>query len=392
MPGTRAVRWGVPIATVAVVGAAAGAGPVLAAVRGEPALPARTAQQLLAEAARAADRTEPPVMSGTVVETAALGLPSLPLPSSGGGSSPLSLLSGSNTLKVWYGGNGKARLALPGPLSETDLITDGSGAAWLWESDKNTATRITMPRGTGPGARPQGTALPGATTPDALAAQVLKAAEAGTTVGVSDNERIAGRAAYQLTLTPKDTASLVDRVTVALDGRTYLPLRVQVFARGGAEPAFEVGFTQVTFSPPAAENFAFTPPAGATVTEKKLDDVRPGTPEKLADHAGRLRTFGEGWSTVAEMPFSTADLSALAGGKDGGKDGAKEEDGPAGDRAGGPAELAGALLSSAQRVSGPWGGGRLVTTKLVSALLTDDGRLLVGAVTPQRLTEVAGRG
>jgi hypothetical protein len=33
----------------------------------------------------------------------------------------------------------------------------------------------------------------------------------------------------------------------------------------------------------------------------------------------------------------------------------------------------------------------VIQTKLVSALITDDGRLLVGAVTPQALTEAAGQ-
>ncbi len=54
----------------------------------------------------------------------------------------------------------------------------------------------------------------------------------------------------------------MQEVRLALDGENYMPLRVQVYAKGSAEPAFQVGFTQVTFTPPAAENFSFTPPAG----------------------------------------------------------------------------------------------------------------------------------
>ncbi|WP_449066401.1 hypothetical protein [Planomonospora algeriensis] len=53
--------------------------------------------------------------------------------------------------------------------------------------------------------------------------------------------------------------------------------------------------------------------------------------------------------------------------------------------------MAEALLKSATPVSGTWGSGKVIRTKLVSALLTDDGRLLVGAVTPEKLVEVAGR-
>ena len=47
------------------------------------------------------------------------------------------------------------------------------------------------------------------------------------------------------------------------------------------------------------------------------------------------------------------------------------------------------LLQALSPVSGAYGSGRLLTTDLVSALLLDDGRLLVGAVPPSVLEEVA---
>jgi hypothetical protein len=52
-------------------------------------------------------------------------------------------------------------------------------------------------------------------------------------------------------------------------------------------------------------------------------------------------------------------------------------------------EQAGQLLGLLPTVSGDWGSGRLLKTRLVSVLLTDDGRLLAGAVNPQRLYEAA---
>ena len=47
------------------------------------------------------------------------------------------------------------------------------------------------------------------------------------------------------------------------------------------------------------------------------------------------------------------------------------------------------MLQSLPRVSGAWGSGRLLSGKLFSVLLTDDGRVLVGAVTPERLYQAA---
>jgi hypothetical protein len=40
---------------------------------------------------------------------------------------------------------------------------------------------------------------------------------------------------------------------------------VQVFARGAASPAFSLGYTSLSFTRPAAANFAFAPPPGAKV-------------------------------------------------------------------------------------------------------------------------------
>src|SRR5690349_9376669 len=114
------VRWGVPIAAAAVIAGAMGAGPVIAAVSGDPVLPERTAQQLLADAAAATkDKAGPPPMSGTVQQTASLGLPALP---DMGGTSPLSLLSGSHEVKVWYGAGDKLRVAMPTQFDESNLI------------------------------------------------------------------------------------------------------------------------------------------------------------------------------------------------------------------------------------------------------------------------------
>ncbi|MFI7058510.1 outer membrane lipoprotein carrier protein LolA [Streptosporangium canum] len=372
----RAVRWGVPIATVALVAGAIGAGPVIAAVQGDPVLPERTAAQLLADAVQATESGVKP-MSGTVMQTASLGLPGLPEVAGMGGTSPAALLAGSHELKVWYGGEDRFRFALPGRMSETDLIVNGD-QAWLWESETNKATRL---KGAGQAGPEHDRALPAATTPQQVADEMLKRADAATAVSVSNTEKVAGRPAYQLVLTPKDGSSLVKEVKLALDGETFVPLRVQVYAKSAAEPAFEVGFTSVTFTPPAPDNFTFTPPAGAKVEEKSLADLGRG-PEAGQERAealkGEITTVGEGWTTVAVLPFSARDLTGPAqqGGRPGGQD---------------ATAVADALLKSAKQVSGAWGSGKVIQTKLVSALLTDDGRLLVGAVTPEKLTEAAGR-
>jgi hypothetical protein len=49
------------------------------------------------------------------------------------------------------------------------------------------------------------------------------------------------------------------------------------------------------------------------------------------------------------------------------------------------------LLNAATPVRGAFGNGRMLRTALVSGLLTDDGRLYVGAVTPAALQAAAAQ-
>lgn len=374
------VRWGVPIAVAAVIGGAIGAGPVIAAVSGDPVLPARSAQELLADAVAAVERAEGmPPLSGTVQQTASLGLPALPDTGEG---SPLRLLSGSHEVKVWYGDHDTFRVAMPTQFNETNLIVDG-GKAWYWDSAGNTATRLTYPAGRPP--ERAATPTPADLTPQQVARRVLETAGEHTAISVSNTAEVAGRSAYQLVLTPKEEGSLVQEVRLALDGEHYIPLRVQVFAKGSAEPAFQVGFTQLTFTPPAAENFAFTPPAGAEVNERQLS-LAPGEHGHghgagAREAAGDVKVVGEGWAAVAVLP---APAPAAAGATPRG------EAGPSGEPSRNPKALMDSLLASATPVSGPWGSGKVLRTKLVTVLLTDDGRLLAGPVTPEEIVKAAG--
>jgi outer membrane lipoprotein-sorting protein len=379
----------VPIAAAAVIGAAVGAGPVIAAVSGDPALPERSAQQLLADAVAAASKKSQPPMSGTVQQTASLGLPALP--QAAGAGSPLALLSGSHEVKVWYGARDRLRIAMPTQMNETNLIVNGA-QTWYWDSATNTATKITL-KGSADEQRPAPTPTAADLTPQGVAEKLLAEADEHTAVRVTNTAEVAGRPAYQLVLAPKAEGSLVQEIRLALDGETYVPLQVQVFAKGSAEPAFQVGFTQVTFSPPAEENFTFTPPAGAKVEEQTIGGEKADAQaEEDAEHAARaaegMKVVGDGWTSVAVLKASAADLTGGRPESDGQSDGQGDR------RGGGQVDDAQAvvdnLLKNATPVSGPWGSGRLISTKLVTALLTDDGRLLVGAVTPEEITKAAG--
>ena len=373
---SRRTRWAVPAGAVVVVGGVL-AGSMITVASAAPSLPARTPAQLLASLAGKAA----PAMTGTIVETSSLGLPSLP--GTGNPTSLSSLLTGSHTIRIWYSDPTHFRVSAPQNMSESDLIRNGS-SAWLWESTSNKVTHLAIPakvRHAKNITHKASDAPP--MTPQQAANEVLAKVGATTTVSSDTNVTVAGQAAYQLILAPKSPSSLVGQIRIAIDGANDVPLRVQVFAKDAKSPAAQVGFTSISFVEPAAANFAFTPPAGAKVQQQSLSGNGSGSGKKPvgASPADSAYTVGKSWLTVADLPQSV--LSSVTGNKATGSAGS----GLSGDT--GP--IINALLRSATPVSGSWGSGRLVQTSLISMLITNNGRVLVGAVTPSVLYAAAGQ-
>ncbi len=354
-------------AGVLVVTGACLAGALISAAQAAPGLPARTPAQLLAQVA---DSTPPP-LTGTVVETAAFGLPALP--ATRNPTSLSSLLTGSHTVRVWYSSPEHFRLAAPESLSESDVIRNGS-TAWLWQSTLNKVTKFTLPAHSKQAVPKQ------PLTPQQAAQQVLAAVGPTTTVSVASNVSVAGQPAYALLLAPKDTRSLIGQVQIAVDGRNGVPLRLQVFARGASTPAFQVGYTAIQFVTPAPADLSFTPPPGAAVTQENLSGAtgrQTAGPAMAGPSAAGPSTIGSGWLTVLKLPSSVLTPGAGA---------------PAGGTADDSAAVLRTMLGAATPVHGAWGSGRLLRTSLVSVLITDSGSTYVGAVQPTVLYAAAARG
>lgn len=374
---SRRARWAVP-AGVAVVGAAVALGPVVADA--SPSLPHRTAAQLLADLAS----VTPQPFSGTVVETARLGLPDLPQ-AGDATMSPAALLTGSHTVRLWSDGPQRTRVAMVGDLAETDLIRNGTNA-WLWTSGQNTAEHVVLPAEATAKLPTSPSSVTGV-SPTEAAKRALAAIDPSTAVSVDGTASVAGRSAYELVLTPRASQSLVHQVRLAVDSRTSMPLRVEVFAKGVSKPAFETAFTSVSFSRPDAAVFRFTPPPGAKVTDHTLP-ARPqgkdhGTTPNDKQHKGSEPVVhGKAWTTVVEL--KGVDMAQLLGAASSSGGTARRHDGGGS----GAAQLQ-ALVRAMRPVSGSFGSGQLLTTRLVSVLVLNDGRAFVGAVTPQALEDAA---
>ena len=372
---TPALRWAVPAVTaVALVGGGSAIGGIHAVA--DARLPARSAAQLLVDVQQA--RLDG--LSGTVVQKSDLGLPSLPGlggTSSVASSDLTSLLSGTHTLRIWVAGPDKDRMALLGTLGESDVIHNGQDL-WVWASQDKTAKHYVLPAHGAAGKTTAG--VPGSaglpTSPQAAADKALAAISASTEVTTRGTARVAGRSAYELVLKPRDATSLVAQVRVAIDGRMHVPLRVQVFAKSVAHPVFEVGFSSVDFARPDPAQFTFNPPPGTTVTDQKTPaGAKTATGSKTSTVAPQTtsadmpKVIGQGWGSVVvvKMPAPTGTPSAAGATTD---------------------KTVAQLMKHVGLlpiVKGSWGSGHLMAGTVFSALLTTDGRLVVGAVTPEGL-------
>jgi len=346
------LRWLVPLLTVVLLAAA---GSAVAAIGASASgwLPPRTAAELLADVQQA----QVDGLSGTVVQTADLGLPELPGIGGGQSSSFNSLVSGSHTLRVWYDGPQRARIALLGQLGESDAIRNGSDL-WIWSSHDNTAQHFTVPADSGEQPA-MGAAPEQPMTPQQAADRALKAITPSTRVTTAATAQVAGRSAYELVLEPRDPATLVGSVRIAIDGATHIPTRVQVFARGATTPSLEVGFTSFDPSPPSSSVFAFNPPPGAKVTDGTSSNDGTGAPGTRGDHAGNgnaPEVVGSGWTSVVTATLPSRPTGTMA-----------------------------AAVRALPEVSGSWGTGHLLHGTLFSVLVTDDGHVAAGAVAPERL-------
>ncbi len=372
------LRWAVPAIAVTVIG---GTTLIAASASAHPALKDESAKQLLVDL----QQSKVDTFSGTVVQTSDLGLPDLP--GIGGGSSDTSLtslISGTHTLQIWSAGPDKQRLAIHGTLGESDLIRNGTDL-WNWSSQDSTATHTKLSSDEARTARPAEQPSATAVTPQQAAARALAAVKPTTAVSTDPAVEVAGRAAYDLVLSPKDSRSLIGQVRISIDGEKKVPLRVQVISSSG-KSVFDTSFTTIDFAAPEAANFTFNAPPGTKLTEGKAPslDAHKGarTKTKAAQKAAEQKTaaaqkdtkvVGTGWSSVV---VTKVDLSAMSGGN-GSTARGKENGGASMQR----------ILNGLPKVSGTWGSGRLLSSKAFSVVITDDGRVAAGAVRPQLLYE-----
>ncbi|WP_369248476.1 outer membrane lipoprotein carrier protein LolA [Streptomyces sp. R41] len=372
----KAARYVVPVAVVGVAAATIGLVPALAD-SGDPDLPKITAQQLIEKIAK----SDVQQLSGTVKVSTDLGLPSLGGLESGfasgaakgdGGSSAdpqsklLELASGTHTLRVAADGPDKGKVSLLDSAAEYSVIHNGN-EVWAYDSKSNEAYHATAPKSE---SRKEKEEVP--STPKDFADEALKSVDGTTSVTVDGTAQVAGRDAYKLLIKPKQSGSTVGAISIAVDAKTGLPLKFTLTPASGGSAVVDAGFTKVDFAKPAASTFDFTPPKGAKVTEgddlKSEEKAQPKSDEDFAKGLDGLKTIGKGWNSIAV--FDTGGEGVPSGSS-------------------GNGDVDGFLNSLGDHVTGKFGSGTVFSTRLVNALITDDGKVYAGAVTKDALVKAA---
>ena len=383
------VRALVPLSVVAVIAGGAALAPTLASAT--PSLPTLSAQQLLAKVAG----SKVDAFSGTMSLSTDLGLPQLP--NFSGTANPFSLLSGTHTLQVAADGPQRQRVALLDQLSEYDVVHNGA-QLWTYDSETNSVEQGTDTGNAGNAKQGQAEKAPGkqypALTPQAAAQQLLDQLSPTTQVSVGSPRTVAGRSAYLLVLAPKQQGSLIGQAEISVDSATGTPLGVALYPVGSSAALFDVSFTSVSLATPAASRFDFTPPKGATVTpldgEQKAG-TESGKPQKQQGLDPEV--LGTSWLSVLELHnVNLNDLqkavssAGSAAESRQGSDNSPESDGGSSQLIdGGMSGYLGSLLGGGTSVSGKFGSGKVYTTNVISVLITNDGRVFLGAVTPKVL-------
>lgn len=203
------------------------------------------------------------------------------------------LASGSG--RIWMSTDGIRVESQGGAGDQVVVASERTHDAWIYDYSTDAARHIviTGAEGRTPPPSPSGMTP----TPAAIGLMLQRLAPLGS-MTVDGQETVAGRDAYVLTFTPAAPDTALGSVQVAVDGEKYIPLRVQVFSKGGTEPTMQAGFDSISFDSIDASRFAFTPPAGATVTTKTIDADRmreqsAAKEDELKDEARQALAGGE---------------------------------------------------------------------------------------------------
>ena len=239
--------------------------------------------------------------------------------------------------RLWATDDGRGRVELQSDAGDVQIVWNQS-VVTVYDASSNTAYRLTLPS--------ESSSTMTTPAPPSLD-DITKAITAASTywsIGDAAPTDIAGRAAYDVTVSPKTSAGLLGGAELAWDAANGVPLKLAISARGSSTPVLELDVTDISFDAVPSSDVDVSPPAGATVVDVPtsggnggqtstevtgLSAVQAALPFQVAapdtlggltrnevrlvgsgDHQGALVVYGEGLGTVAVFEHATGTQSS----------------------------------------------------------------------------------
>lgn len=166
------------------------------------------------------------------------------------------LMSGASG-RLWLTNDGRGRLELQSTAGDVQVVWTPDRVT-VYDASSNSAYRAEVAAGK-------------AGQPDKKAAAPSVAeigdflSRLGKHVNLSGAEptNVAGRPAYTVKVSPKQSGGLLGSVRLAWDAARGVPLRVAIYARGGSKPVLALEATDIRYGSVPVRAVAVSPPAGA---------------------------------------------------------------------------------------------------------------------------------
>jgi hypothetical protein len=283
--------------------------------------------------------------AGYAESNATFGLPPL-----NGFTDLTSLLDGVTRMRVWQASSDDWRVDVLSDVGERDTYMTPH-ASYVWDSESELLTEVT-------GKNPIRLPRPADLVPPALAVRLIKEAGKSARLVTLPPRRVAGLAAAGLGVVPADRASTVGEIDIWVLPGSWLPVEVEVYGRGAAQPSLETQFLQVSswdpvrsvLTPQRGPGTGFTQTDSADLSGA-LSDLGPALlPPVLAGQNrvaaplgfGEVGVYGGGLATFAVIEISGQTGVTL---------------------------MAGARSDGGQNLKEPHGTGVIVSTPLMTAVL-----------------------
>jgi outer membrane lipoprotein-sorting protein len=225
--------------------------------------------------------------------------------------------------RLWISKEGRVRLELQSEKGDTQIYYDGHTLS-MYDASSNTLYHYTVPaheRGSGAGdsycdelpagqscshtGRPEGADHHEPPSVAKIEEAIAQLSQHANISGATPTD-VAGRAAYTVRVSPKETGSLLGAAELSWDAANGVPLRAAIYSSTSSSPALELAATSISYGPVEASVFEFAPPANATVEQVVLphDHAKSGGAGNDGEHP-HVTTVGHGPATVAVLESKT---------------------------------------------------------------------------------------